>query len=141
MGRQVITPLPSATQLTEQSGTSEGRNTMKKLDLSSPIGQPTDLLSCEQLLTSPNHSAEPEIEVETDEPRETWENLFKGNRSTQNGMNLTYIPLEIVYGKIVVQLDKSEVEREAEKWKCALIVFIIGEKPGYNYMRRYIEQY
>ncbi|KAG5629509.1 hypothetical protein H5410_001226 [Solanum commersonii] len=140
MGKQVITPLLSAMQLTVQPGTSEGSNPMKELDLSSPVGPSTDLVSGEQT-PIPTHSVDLEIEVETDEPGATWASLFKDNRSAQNGMNLTYIPPKLVNGKIVVQLDENEVEQEAEKWKCALIVFVIGEKPGFNYMRRYIEHY
>ncbi|KAH0724739.1 hypothetical protein KY284_000604 [Solanum tuberosum] len=140
MGKQVITPLPSAMQLKVQPGASEGSNPMKELDLSSPVGPSTDLVSGEQT-PIPTHRVDLEIEVETDEPGATWSSLFKDNRSAQNDMNLTYIPPEIVNGKIVVQLDENEVEQEAEKWKCALIVFVIGEKPGFNYMRRYIEHY
>ncbi|XP_009624495.1 uncharacterized protein [Nicotiana tomentosiformis] len=53
-------------------------------------------------------------------------------------MPLTYIPPQIVNGQPLVQLDRDEVEKEIEKWKCALIVYIIGEMPGYNAMKRYI---
>lgn len=87
MGKQVITPLPSAMQLKVQPGTSEGSNP-KELDLSSPVGPSTDLVSGEQTPT-PTHSVDLEIEVETDELGATWASLFKDNRSAQNGMNLT----------------------------------------------------
>ncbi|XP_019224481.1 PREDICTED: uncharacterized protein LOC109206146 [Nicotiana attenuata] len=68
----------------------------------------------------------------------TWSNLFQKNRSAANGMSLSYIPPEIVNGQVIVQLDKEEVESETEKWKCALIVYILGDTPGYNTMKRYI---
>lgn len=45
----------------------------------------------------------------------SWANLFTGNRVAENGMPLTYIPPEIVNGTVVVQVDKNEVEKEAEK--------------------------
>lgn len=41
-------------------------------------------------------------------------------------------------GQPVVQLDRDEVEQKTKKWKCALIVYIIGEMPGYDAMKRYI---
>ncbi|XP_059277748.1 uncharacterized protein LOC132031893 [Lycium ferocissimum] len=41
---------------------------------------------------------------------------------------------------VVVQLEKEEVDRETAKWKCSLIVYSIGECPGYNSMCRFISQ-
>nr|XP_016469827.1 PREDICTED: uncharacterized protein LOC107792151 [Nicotiana tabacum] len=38
----------------------------------------------------------------------------------------------------MVQLDKSEVKEEENKWRCALIAYILGDGPGYNAMKRYI---
>lgn len=67
-------------------------------------------------------------------PKKTWATLFSGNWWAENGMNLAYIPPTIVDGKIVVQLDRTEVEKEAEKWLNALIVYVIGEALGYNTM-------
>ncbi|XP_070008619.1 uncharacterized protein [Nicotiana sylvestris] len=51
------------------------------------------------------------------------------NRSAANGMNLTYIPPQIVDGKLGVELEKEEVDKETEKWRYALIVYFIGEVP------------
>ncbi|XP_009758696.1 uncharacterized protein [Nicotiana sylvestris] len=67
--------------------------------------------------------------------------LFAGNRSAENGMDLSYIAPKVVDGQYVVNLDKLEVENETEKWKNALIVYVIGERPGYNQMHRYIAQH
>ncbi|TMX04985.1 hypothetical protein EJD97_003671, partial [Solanum chilense] len=105
----IITPLSLIMQLKVQLGTSEGSNHMKELDLSSLVGPSTDLVIGEQTHIQP-YSVDLANEVETDEPRETWVSLFKDNPSAQNGMNLTYNPSQIVNGKIVVQLDKNEVE-------------------------------
>ncbi|XP_009768155.1 uncharacterized protein [Nicotiana sylvestris] len=70
-----------------------------------------------------------------------WVKLFAGNRSAENGMALSYIAPEVVDGQYVVNLDKLEVENEIGKWKKALIVYVIGETPGYNQMHRYISQH
>ncbi|KAK4732123.1 hypothetical protein R3W88_025111 [Solanum pinnatisectum] len=55
-------------------------------------------------------------------------------------MSLNYIPPTIVKGKTVVQLDKDKVEKENAKWRCALVVYVMGEIPGYKYMSRYVEK-
>ncbi|KAH0730337.1 hypothetical protein KY289_001525 [Solanum tuberosum] len=55
-------------------------------------------------------------------------------------MALSYIPPQVIDGKSVIKLDKIEVERETSKWKCASIVYVLGESPGYNTMHRYISQ-
>lgn len=70
----------------------------------------------------------------------TWTNLFKGNRLATNGMTLSYIPLQLIDGQPVVQLEESKVAPKEEKWRCALIAYIIGETPGYNPICRYIDQ-
>ena len=64
--------------------------------------------------------------------------MFKNNRAAINGMNLTYIPPQVLNGQTMVQLEEKEVQIEEEKWKCALIAYVIGECPGYNIMNRYI---
>ena len=37
-----------------------------------------------------------------------------------------------------MQLEEKEVQEEEQKWKCALIAYVIGECPGYNTMKSYI---
>nr|XP_016491403.1 PREDICTED: uncharacterized protein LOC107811065 [Nicotiana tabacum] len=73
-------------------------------------------------------------------PQAPWTTLFPRNRTVEHGMNLTYILPEIVDGQFVVNLDKPEVENKIEKWRKSLM-YVIGEKPGYNYICRYVAQY
>lgn len=77
------------------------------------------------------------IDLEPNPERAT---LFSGNRSTDNGMTLSYFPPQLVNGQAVVQLEKEEVDPEIEKWKCSLIVYVIRDSPGYSLMYRYIKQ-
>ena len=51
---------------------------------------------------------------------------------------LTYFPPRVVNGQTMVQLEEKEVQEEEQKWKCALIAYVVGECPGYNTMKRYI---
>lgn len=64
-----------------------------------------------------------------------WVELFQKNCSASHGMPLDYIPPIIRNGETVVQLDKIVMDKETEKWRCALIAYVIGEAPGYNYMQ------
>ena len=64
--------------------------------------------------------------------------MFKNIRIANNGMNLMYYPPQIVNGQTMVQLEGTEVQIEEEKWKYALIAYVIGECPGFNTMNRYI---
>ncbi|KAH0672818.1 hypothetical protein KY290_025047 [Solanum tuberosum] len=41
-------------------------------------------------------------------------------------------------GQTMVQREEKEVQVEEDKWKCALIAYVIGECPGYKTMSRYI---
>ncbi|TMW81455.1 hypothetical protein EJD97_009514 [Solanum chilense] len=77
-------------------------------------------------------------EKEQEKINEPWVNMFKNNRVASNGMQLTYFPPQVVNGQTMVQLEKTEVQEEEQKWKCALIAYVVGECPGYNTMKRYI---
>lgn len=123
---------------------------MKKLDLTAPPSAPNRPQSAnapkeqsknETIINGtvtvaeehrvPRNLAPAAIEV----PPKPWSNLFQKNRSAVNGMPMSYIPPHIINVQIVVQLDKDEAESKTEKWKCALIVYILGEIPGYNTMK------
>ncbi|KAK4720345.1 hypothetical protein R3W88_010578 [Solanum pinnatisectum] len=64
--------------------------------------------------------------------------MFRNNHAANNGINLSYIPPQIVNGQTMVQPEEKEVQAEEDKWKCALIAYVIGEYLGYNTMTRYI---
>ncbi|XP_075085004.1 uncharacterized protein LOC142168244 [Nicotiana tabacum] len=66
--------------------------------------------------------------------------MLNGNRSAANGMALYYIIPELVEVNLVAKLEKLDLEAETMKWKYALIIYVIGEKPRYNYIHRYINQ-
>ncbi|PHT89687.1 hypothetical protein T459_04800 [Capsicum annuum] len=69
-----------------------------------------------------------------------WGNLFAGNRVASNGMSLKYVTPKRVNGTVVVQLDQQDLEKEESKWKFSLVLYVIGEMPGFNFMKRYIAQ-
>lgn len=35
-------------------------------------------------------------------------------------------------------MEKSEVDQETAKWRCALVAYVMGDLPGYNFMNMYI---
>ncbi|XP_070036263.1 uncharacterized protein [Nicotiana tomentosiformis] len=78
---------------------------------------------------------------ETTKPKALWTTLFQKNRFATNGTSLSYIPPQIIDGQPMVQLDKLEVEEDENKWRCALIAYIIGDGPGYNAMKRCIKSH
>lgn len=63
-----------------------------------------------------------------------WTKLFAGNRSAENGTILSYIPPDLVNGTVVVKLEQAEIEKEADRWTSALIIYVVGDTPRYNYM-------
>lgn len=56
-----------------------------------------------------------------------WAGLFKGNRFANSGLTLSYITSKIVDCKILVQLEKGEVDSKMKKWKSALLTYVIGD--------------
>ncbi|XP_019241257.1 PREDICTED: uncharacterized protein LOC109221251 [Nicotiana attenuata] len=78
------------------------------------------------------------LKANKDSTASEWVNLFANNRIASNGIALSYIAPTIVDGNVVIQLDPVETAKEVEKWKHSLIVAVLGEIPGYNQMKRYI---
>ncbi|XP_070049826.1 uncharacterized protein [Nicotiana tomentosiformis] len=73
-------------------------------------------------------------------PEPTWTELFNRNHAATNGMSIDYIPSELVEGSVIIKLDKGETEKKIDKWKSTLIVYVVGDTPGYNYMSKYVQQ-
>ncbi|KAF3677669.1 hypothetical protein FXO37_04718 [Capsicum annuum] len=67
-----------------------------------------------------------------------WSGLFSQNRSSTNGMPLSFFPLVVVNGKLAVQLGNDEIEQQTEERRNALILYSTGETPSYNYMQNYL---
>lgn len=66
----------------------------------------------------------------------TWAGVLNGNRSATNGMALHYITPDLVEGNLVTKLEKSNLDSETMKWKCALIIYVIGDTPMYKFMEK-----
>ncbi|XP_060212233.1 uncharacterized protein LOC132639857 [Lycium barbarum] len=144
----------AAPQVSDQHSISEvgstSRTTMasRQLELSAAMATPKEIQGnltpkVQNHIPIPVNTAAnvEELETTNENPlEEPWVNLFKKNRSAENGLTLNYIPPQIIDGKIVVQLEKEEVNRETAKWKCALIIYSLGECPGYNNMCRFVAQ-
>ncbi|KAH0764709.1 hypothetical protein KY285_000580 [Solanum tuberosum] len=150
-GQQENTPISNSGESSVEYGsTSKAADVAKKLQLTTPpssvaaviphsSGGRGDFDEPKSNGTVPvNNTLQPEKGKTAESP---WANLFKGNRASDNGMSLTYIPPDLIDGKPVVKLDAIEVGEEADKWRCALIAYFVGPVPGYNAMSRYIAQH
>ncbi|OIT32212.1 hypothetical protein A4A49_55612, partial [Nicotiana attenuata] len=64
--------------------------------------------------------------------------VVQGNRSLQLGMKLDYFPPIMRYGRKIAKLVQAEVEEECQKWKSALIGYVIGGNPTFKEMLKYV---
>lgn len=67
-----------------------------------------------------------------------WSGLFAQNRTMANGINLTYVPPEIVNGRPVARVDPNEFQSCSDEWRNALVMYVVGETPSYSFMDKYI---
>lgn len=56
-------------------------------------------------------------------------------------MSLTYIPPVLQDGKIVVQLEDEDIATETEKWKLALIAYVVGNTPSISVSENLCQKY
>ncbi|KAH0642180.1 hypothetical protein KY290_033780 [Solanum tuberosum] len=54
------------------------------------------------------------------------------------GMNLNYIAPTVRNGEKIIELCKEEVEVETQRWKHALILYVVGAEPTIAAIERYI---
>ncbi|KAK4713334.1 hypothetical protein R3W88_019241 [Solanum pinnatisectum] len=67
-----------------------------------------------------------------------WANLFQGNRLVSQQMTLKYIAPLVPNGETVVELSKTKVELEIQRWTHALILYVVGADPTIAALERYI---
>ncbi|XP_060169363.1 uncharacterized protein LOC132600313 [Lycium barbarum] len=70
-----------------------------------------------------------------------WAKLFAGNTMASKGLNLQFIALIIRDGVKIAQLEKQEVEKEAEQWTNALILYVVGDSPTIGAVFRFVNQW
>lgn len=68
----------------------------------------------------------------------TWAKLFSGNRMAARGMDLVFVPPLIQDGIRKAQLKQDETKIENEKWKKAIMPYVIGESPPIGATERFI---
>ncbi|XP_075076839.1 uncharacterized protein LOC142163451 [Nicotiana tabacum] len=61
-----------------------------------------------------------------------------GSKLAAKGMDPRCIAPTLKKSEVIVELCKEEVEEETQKWKQALILYIVGEAPTIGVMERYI---
>lgn len=68
-----------------------------------------------------------------------WANIFSSNRLAAKGMSLKYVAPMIKEGEKIVQLRKEDVEKETEKWKTTVILYVVGDTPTIGALKRFIK--
>lgn len=53
-------------------------------------------------------------------------------------MALGYVTPVVKQGKPIAKLNAAEIEKEAGKWKDALILYVIGETAPIKFLRSYL---
>ncbi|XP_009774607.1 uncharacterized protein [Nicotiana sylvestris] len=68
----------------------------------------------------------------------SWANLVTGNTFAARGMGLSFVAPVIQNGEKIVELQKEEIEKEAEKWKITVIMYVVGDTPSIGAIERFI---
>lgn len=74
------------------------------------------------------------------DPKSSWVNLFRGPQLTGKGNSLSFIAPTILEGTPVAMLDKVDMSKMAAIWDCALIMYVVGDKPSIGAVIRYIDK-
>lgn len=58
----------------------------------------------------------------------------------KRGMALNYVVPILKQGVPTAKLNKSDVEKEFEKWKTAIILYVIGDTPTISYLKFFLHK-
>lgn len=58
----------------------------------------------------------------------------------KRGMALGYVAPVVKQGKATAKLCATEIAKEAQKWKRAIILYVIGDAPTITYLRDYLQK-
>lgn len=67
-----------------------------------------------------------------------WANMFVGSNFAAKGMDLSFIAPTLKNGEVIVELCKEETEEDCQKWRQALILYVVTGDPTIGAMERYI---
>ncbi|TMX05720.1 hypothetical protein EJD97_005452 [Solanum chilense] len=111
------------------------------MNVGSSVGAPVEAIELREQEQVQNGEAsfEDEVARSTKVARRLSLNTLSANTEVLENSDLESLDDEnkVVNGQTMVQLEGKEVQEEEQKWKCALIAYVIGECPGYNTMKRY----
>ncbi|XP_019228865.1 PREDICTED: uncharacterized protein LOC109209956 [Nicotiana attenuata] len=68
----------------------------------------------------------------------TMAEVVKNNRTQTQGMKLNFYPPVIKDGIKVMQLNHQEIDKQKQKWQCALIGYVIGGTPKFKEMLQFV---
>nr|XP_009785914.1 PREDICTED: uncharacterized protein LOC104234112 [Nicotiana sylvestris]XP_009785915.1 PREDICTED: uncharacterized protein LOC104234112 [Nicotiana sylvestris]XP_016455578.1 PREDICTED: uncharacterized protein LOC107779636 [Nicotiana tabacum]XP_016455579.1 PREDICTED: uncharacterized protein LOC107779636 [Nicotiana tabacum] len=72
------------------------------------------------------------------EPARSMAEIVKENLMKDQGMQLKFYPPVIKDGIKLVQLNLDEMEQQCQQWKNALIEYVIGERPAFKEMLKFV---
>ncbi|XP_075110496.1 uncharacterized protein LOC142181498 [Nicotiana tabacum] len=80
------------------------------------------------------------IEASTEKAKDgkSWANLVARNTFAARGMGLSFVAPVIQNREKIIELQQDEIEKEIEKWKMAVILYVVGDTPSIGAIERFI---
>lgn len=69
---------------------------------------------------------------------QTWATVVTGNKLASRGMTLSFIAPMIKEGEKIDLLEKEEIEKENDKWKSSIILYLIGNSLTIGAVERFL---
>ena len=69
-----------------------------------------------------------------------WANVVAPNRERASGAELEFVPPVEENGMKVVRVMNEDVQDEINRWKKALVVYVLGAKPPFMVMKKFFER-
>ena len=73
-------------------------------------------------------------------PRPSWSNILVSNNFWSENAALSFVPSSIINGKWVAVCPKHSVQLEIERWKNALVGFVLGSSPSHQNMLKFVQK-
>lgn len=60
--------------------------------------------------------------------RKLWVDIISGNRNPCNGMVIEFVTPNLVNGKIEIEIEEADIEKEVKFWDFSFIMYVLGAK-------------
>ncbi|KAL5134431.1 Transposon TX1 uncharacterized protein [Glycine soja] len=97
-----------------------------------------EVKDAETLESIDNRPVSPKAEIKPMDRPKLWVDVVSDNRNPSKGLSIEYVALNVVNGKVEIEIEEDDIAIEMKFWETTLILYALGEDLSMNAMKSYM---